>query len=80
VVRGTLTVADLRNGDSGACTLLAGHASPTLAPEQAENTITPSLDDVLDRIFETLSDVERDRLPACIWALIIAVNDRNSGI
>jgi hypothetical protein len=75
VAAGTLTIEAIKSGDPAACTLPVGRVSPAPPPEQGGTATTRSLGDVLDRIFETLSEVELDRLPKCIWALIFAVND-----
>lgn len=70
VVHGTLTVADLRNADSAACTLLAGRISPAPSPEQGGTAETPSFGDRLYRVLDEMSAVELVAIPEPLWLLI----------
>ena len=77
VASGTLTIAELRNGDPAACTLLPGGISAdrvseprSPAPDAATASADERLFDLLGNILDELSPAELAALPEPVWAFI----------
>jgi hypothetical protein len=78
VAAGSLTIADLRNGDVTPCTLPTGTNSPAPLQGQAGDPVMAKrLGDMLDDILR-LSEDQLNALPRCIWDLMIYANDLSS--
>jgi hypothetical protein len=77
VAAGSLTIADLRNGDVAPCTPPTDANSPVPLQEGqgGDAVMAKRLGDLLDDIFERLSEDQLNALPDCIWDLMIYADD-----
>jgi hypothetical protein len=75
VAAGSLTIADLQNGDPAACKLGRGSSSPCTVQGQAADAAMARLDALLDAISDELSEDELMSVPEVVLALVVYADE-----